>query len=88
MKLYGSDSVKVSYVWHMMAFYTIWTPSKHLVVLCFGLPVSMKYSLSNLDPLCVDDPLSFHAILSEKVASLYDSSLWSWHDIVRDIEKV
>jgi hypothetical protein len=71
-----------------MAFYTIWTPSKHLVVLCFGLPAPMKYSLSNLGRLDLGDPLSFHAILTEKVTSLYDASLWSWRNIVRDIEKV
>lgn len=81
-------SVRVSYVWHTMAFYTIWTPSKQLVVLCFGLPATMKCQLSHLGQLTLDNPVSFHAILSQKVATLYDASLWSWRDIVRDIEKV
>lgn len=88
VKFNDSSSVKVPYVWHTMAFYTIWTPSKQLVVLCFGLPVPLKHSLSHLDHLSLDDSLSFHVILTENVISMYDTSLWSWRDIVRDIEKV
>lgn len=47
----------------------------------------MEYSPSNIDRLGLDDSLSFHAMLTEKVTYIFDASLWSWRDIVRDIEK-
>jgi hypothetical protein len=82
------NDIKTSYVWHKLGFYTIWTPIKGLVVLCFGLPLSVKKSLLDFDHLYLDDPFSFHAILIDKVTTLYDTSLWSWRDLVRGIEKV
>ncbi|OBT42429.1 hypothetical protein VE00_05993 [Pseudogymnoascus sp. WSF 3629] len=82
-----ANNVKISYIWHRMGFYTIWSPFKTLVVLCFGLPLPLKYSLSSLAHLSLDNPLSFHAILTEKVIALYDTSLWSWRNLVRDVEQ-
>lgn len=80
--------IKPSYVWHRLGFYTNWIPSKNALVLCFGLPLFLKQSLSEVAQLHVEDPFSFHTILIEKVIALYDIALWSWRDLVRDSENV
>ncbi|KAF8850701.1 hypothetical protein BDZ45DRAFT_186193 [Acephala macrosclerotiorum] len=85
--LNNASNVCLPYVWHRMGFYTMWTPSKSFVVLCFGLPPSLQHSLSNLGLLNLDDPFSFHTLLIEKIAALYDAALWSWRDLIRDLEK-
>ncbi|CZR68590.1 uncharacterized protein PAC_18489 [Phialocephala subalpina] len=78
--------IKAYYVWHRLGFYTTWIPSKNALVLCFGLPLSLKRSLSDVAQLHIEDPFSFHTILIEKVIALYDIALWSWRDLVRDSE--
>jgi hypothetical protein len=80
--------IKESYVWHRLGFYTTWIPSKNTLVLCFGLPLSLKRSLSDIAQLHIEDPFSFHTILIEKVIALYDMALLSWRDLVRASENV
>jgi hypothetical protein len=77
-----------SYHWHRMGFYTIWTSDKTLVVLCFGIPDDLESSLSNLIELHRDDPFSFHTKIIEGIVKLFDSTLWTWRNFVRDLEKV
>jgi hypothetical protein len=79
-------------MWHKPGFFTSWRPSSTAVVLCFDLPPSLKdpllAALINSAAKLLDEPFAFHAILTEKLAAMYDSALWSWRDLVRDLEKV
>src|SRR4051812_39593150 len=81
-------SIDANYVWHHLRVSIQWTPFKNVIVLCFGLPPSLKNSFSNLAELRLDDPFSFYTILVEDVLKLYDKALWSWRDRVRDLEQV
>ena len=83
-----ANNVKTFYTWHKLGFYTTWTPLKSLTVLCFGLAPHLKHLLSNLEQVQLEDPFSFHAIVVEKIIGLYDSSLWSWRDLIRQLEEV
>jgi hypothetical protein len=81
------------YTWHRLGFFTSWKPSNTSIVLCFDLPPSLKHSLSTflMNPatrLHLDDPFAFHAVLTEEITAMYDKALWSWRDLVRDLEKV
>lgn len=81
------------YLWHRLGFFTSWMYSNTLVVLCFDLPPALKGWLSNYlqDPATrfrVEDPFEFHAVLTEKVTEMYDIAVWSWRNLIRDLEKV
>ncbi|PVH69386.1 hypothetical protein DL98DRAFT_505830 [Cadophora sp. DSE1049] len=80
-------NIKANYIWHHLGVSIHWTPFKNVVVLCFGLPPSLRNSLSNLAELRVDDPFSFYTIFVGDVLALYDKALWSWRDRVRDLEQ-
>lgn len=90
--VFGVQNIGASYMWHRLGFFTSWTPSNTLVVLCFDLPLILKDSLSTLlnsaNRLGSDDPFSFHAILIEELTVMYDRAVWSWRDLVRDLEKL
>jgi hypothetical protein len=81
-------NIDANYIWNRLGVSIHWTPSKNVVVLCFGLPPSLKTSLSNPAELCVDDPFAFYTIFVEGVLTLYDKALWSWRDRVRNLEQV
>lgn len=85
-------NIGVPYSWHRLGFSTHWKPS-HSVVLCFDLPISFKSSLMAVLPassgrLCLNNPISFHNVLMGEVVELYNTALWSWRDLIRDMEKV
>jgi hypothetical protein len=86
-------STNISYEWHKLRFFTSWRPSNNSVILCFDLPPSLRQSLSTSlkDPvyqLRLEDPFAFHSLLIEEVIVLYDDAVWSWRDLIRDLEKV
>lgn len=85
-------NIGVPYSWHRLGFSTYWTPS-YSIVLCFDLPVSLKDSLMVSIPvsngrLHQNDPFSFHRVLLGEVVELYNTALWAWRDMIRDMEKV
>jgi hypothetical protein len=85
-------NIGIPYFWHRLGFLTSWTPS-YSVVLCFDLPISLKDSLmasvkASSDRIHLDDPFSFHNVLMGQVVELYNTALWSWRHLIRDIEKV
>jgi hypothetical protein len=84
--------VDVPYLWHRLGFSTYWKPLNH-VVLCFDLPLSLIDSLKASIPastarLHLDDPFSFHSLLMEGVIELFNAALWSWRNLIRNMEKV
>ena len=63
------------------------------MALCFGLPPSLKQSLSysltdSKNTLQLSDPFAFHSILIQEVIVIYDAALWACRDVIRDLEKV
>jgi hypothetical protein len=85
-------NIGVPYCWHRLGFSTYWKPS-YSVVLCFDLPASLKDSLmvsipASSSQLHLDDPFSFHRVLLGDVVELYNTALWAWRDMIRDMEKV
>lgn len=83
-----ADDINSSYIWHRLGVFIKWTPFNKAVVLCFGLPPSLQQSLQDLSQINLEDPFSFYTIFLEKVLALYDAAIWSWRDLVRELEKV
>jgi len=86
------QKINTSYIWHRLGFFTSWRPTNFLIVLCFDLPPSIMSSISTflLSPqndLQLLEPFSVHTVLLEHVIKLYDIALWSFRDIIRDLEK-
>jgi hypothetical protein len=86
-------NIGIPYLWHRLGFYTFWTPSKDLIALCFDLPQSLIQALSTslLDSEAqfqLHDPFSIHTLLVERVITCYDTSLWAWRDVIRELERV
>jgi hypothetical protein len=85
-------NIGIPYCWQRLGFSTHWKSSRS-VVLCFDLPASLKDSLMASVPasnsrLILDNPFLFHSVLITDVVELYNIALWSWRDLIRDIEKV
>lgn len=82
----------VEYRWHEMTFLSLWTP-QNSQMLCIATPRefnehllhTLAYLLPDIDRA---DPYSLHIPLMEVLLTLYDQSVWSIRDIVRDVEKV
>lgn len=82
----------VEYKWHEMTFLSLWTP-QHTQILCIATPRefneqllhTLVYLSSDMDPA---DPYSLHVPLVEVLLTLYDQSVWSIRDLVREVEKV
>jgi len=92
-RAFPNDLPKIDapYLWHRLGFSTYWKPSNS-VVLCFDLPLSLKDSLIASIPASagrfhLDDPFSFHSVLIEGVVERFNVALWSWRNLIRDMEK-
>ncbi|MCJ1309542.1 hypothetical protein MMC25_003202 [Agyrium rufum] len=89
-RLDGADS---AYVWHKFAFCISWTTQCKIRVLCFGVPITFQQSITDSitrQIIHVDNsqgPLDLNNIIIEEVIALFDRSVWSWRDVVRDLEK-
>ena len=75
-----------------MTFLSLWTP-QHTRILCIATPREFKeqlqHTLANLSSdMDSVDPYSLHIPLVEVLLTLYDQSVWSIRDLVRDVEKV
>jgi hypothetical protein len=82
----------VEYKWHEMTFFSLWTP-QYSQILCFSVPREFNERLLHtLAHLSFDmnpaDPYSLYIPLVEALLTLYDQSVWSIRDLVRDVEKV
>ena len=61
-------------------------------MLCFDVPADLQESIGK--ELLADDvaqygqgPFSLHAILMMRVVESFNKAVWSWRDVVRDLEK-
>lgn len=84
--------ISAPYIWHKIGLYVAWTPSQGIIILCRGMTPALENSLSDALKTAdmtniLNDPFGFHVILLEKLTAFYDSVLWSWRDLVRDLEK-
>lgn len=76
-----------------MSFFTTWNPPYRNVVFCFGTPISLQDQVwATLTSSDGDrwsyDPYSIHTVIIEAILVLYDLSVWSLRDMIRDVEMV
>jgi len=82
-----------SYTWRKLAFFISWTPQGKIRVLCFDIPFSLQETIYSIIKgpdfqLTLQGPLDINNIMIEETVALFDRSVWSWRDVVRDLEKV
>lgn len=81
----------MTYKWHEMTFCLRWD-SKCCAVLCLGVDSSFEDKLQdNLNHMWSgfqgQEPESLLAPLIEVIVTMYDQSVWSIRDVVRQVEK-
>jgi hypothetical protein len=79
------------YHWEKIGFLTSWQPHGGLSVLCFDFPTHLKQSiekdlLSSNDHHYGNGPFSMHPVLLMHVVEAFDKSVWSWRNVVRELE--
>jgi hypothetical protein len=69
-----------------------WRPQSGLVLLCFDLPAYLQQKIS--EDLLNDEiaqygrgHLSLHPMLLIHIVESFDRAVWSWRDVVRELEK-
>lgn len=82
-----------SYTWHKLAFFISWTPQGKIRILCFDIPSCLQETIYSIIKgpdfqLTAQGPLDINNIIIEETVALFDRSVWSWRDVVRDLEKV
>jgi hypothetical protein len=86
----------IQYIWHKICFFTSWTPSGKIRILCFDLPASLQesiiYSARENSELGEGNgaigALAMNNILVEETVGLFEKSVWSWRHVIRDLEMV
>ncbi|EXA33895.1 hypothetical protein FOVG_15186 [Fusarium oxysporum f. sp. pisi HDV247] len=83
---------KQAYDWDEMTFFTTWNPPNRNAVFCFDTPSALQNkvqeALSSVDDNRWSfDPYSIHAVLIDAVLDVYNASVWSARDLIRNIEK-
>jgi len=79
------------YHWEKFGVLTCWRPQGGLRVLCFDFPAHLKQAIEH-DLLSSDDkhyghcPFSLHPTLLVHMVETLDKAVWSWRDVVRDLE--
>lgn len=89
-EVFGDGDIK--YKWHEMTFFTHWLPG-HSMFLCIGTPETLKTQLAaslaeGASSLDFSDPFSMHVPMMDRIIALYDRSVWSIRDVIRNREKV
>lgn len=85
------SSGRLSYDWHEMTFCLRWDP-KCCTILCLGVDSSFQNQLQqNLNQMWAEfqgsEAGSLLAPLIEVLVAMYDQSVWSIRDVVRQAEK-
>jgi hypothetical protein len=82
----------IDYRWEKLAFTSGWSPQSGLVMLCFDVPADLEEKIGEI--LLAGDvakygqgPFSLHAALMVRIVESFDRAVWSWRDVVRDLEK-
>lgn len=86
------DSTRLAYHWDRLGFVMCWQPQGHLILLCFDLPDSLEqqicHGLGGGETVQHGHgPFSLHPTLLMHVVQSFDRAVWSWRDVVRQIEK-
>lgn len=82
----------LSYNWHHMTFCFRWDPER-CSILCIGVgPLFqslLQETLQRMEPLMQhSEPYSMLVPLIEAIVAMYDQSVWSVRDVIREAEKV
>jgi hypothetical protein len=82
----------LDYHWEKAAFASSWSLQRGLVMLCFDVPADLQEKIG--ESLLTGDvakygqgPFSLHAVLVVRIVESFDRAVWSWRDIVRDLER-
>ena len=85
------SNVPTEYTWNDFTFFTNWTPTGTHTVLCFDVKLKFQSiihsALSSEVDKMIFDIYHLHSTLISVVLVLYDESVWTLRDHVRDIEK-
>ena len=81
---------KPAYVWYEMGFFTHYTVSSKSTLLCFDVPDifrnRLQESLNGRSETY--SPYDLHSFVINEAVTLYDDSVWTIRDFVRDVENV
>lgn len=82
----------LDYRWEKFAFASSWSPQCGLVMLCFDVPTSLQEKMAETllagnAPRYGQGPFSLHALVIVRIVENFDRAVWSWRDVVRDLEK-
>lgn len=83
----------MTYEWDEMCFFTAWNPPCRNVVFCFDTSITLQEQvratlMSTGGDRWSYDPYSIHTVIIEAVLVLYERSVWSLRDMIRDVEMV
>ncbi|KAF7510226.1 hypothetical protein GJ744_006922 [Endocarpon pusillum] len=86
------SSADLGYFWHEMGFFTQSTAPNRTTVLCFDVPYSFRHGLQQSLRLSSGkghdyNRYTLHRFLTSEVINLYDTSVWTIRDVVRDVER-
>lgn len=86
------DPMRSTYHWSEMSFYSKWTVDS-IINICFDVPKASQVRLyqalsSHHQPFHIADVYASHGAILDEILALYDESIWSLRDGVRQIEMV
>ena len=76
-----------------MSFFTTRFYTNKIIIICLDLSKALQTSLwlalsSNQNRLDLFDPYSLHAFIVDEIVTLFDTSVWGFRDLIRNIEMV
>jgi hypothetical protein len=82
----------IGYRWDLLGFTSHWSPQGGLVMLCFDVPSDLhervgETLLAGGVAKYGQGPFSLHAMLMLLILESFDRAVWSWRDLVRNLEK-
>lgn len=88
---HSSYNSEPKYIWYEMGFFTHWSKGGDRYVLCFDVPPALQDgvidALTSLQKECiVPNAYAFHTLIAVEVVKLYDESIWSIRNVVRQVE--
>ncbi|KAK6347331.1 hypothetical protein TWF696_007400 [Orbilia brochopaga] len=80
------------YDWYKMGFFSTWSQSGIKSILCLDCPKDLVFSIrKSLDAannyFFLADPYSFHQVIVRGIVDVFDKSIWTLRDVVRQVEK-
>jgi hypothetical protein len=83
-------ALRSGYVWYEMGFVCHRTSSEKMMLLCLDVPTVLRDSLQRLISSWreIPPPIDVHSCIIGEIVQLYDHSVWTLRNTVRDFEKV